>query len=143
MEQLALQTSAPVRKVLSGMTSVEPLVMIVEDDIGAMCLMERFTCISGCCPLGTARGENVLTRAGQERPAVIFLEIMLPGISGWEILRALKADPITCHIPVIICTALEEADRAREAGANYLHKPVYYQDFLTALGEAGIETPSP
>lgn len=116
--------------------------MIVEDDINSMCLMERFTCISGCCPLSTARGENVLIIAEQERPAAIFLEIRLPGISGWEILHDLKADPITCRIPVIICTALNEAARAREAGAGYLHKPVYYQDFLTALAEVGIDPPS-
>jgi Amt family ammonium transporter len=117
--------------------------MIIEDDLNSMYLMERFTRTCGCRALGTTQWENALTMARQEQPAVIFLDLMLPGISGWEILRALKADPITCRIPVIICTALEEADRARQAGAGYVHKPIYYQDFLTALADAGIEPPSP
>src|SRR5436190_564866 len=109
MEQFALQASTPVRKVISGMTQVAPLVMIVEDDLNSMYLMERFTRTTGCRAIGTTQGENVLTMVRQEKPDVIFLDLMLPQISGWEILRALKADPITRHIPVIICTALEEA----------------------------------
>jgi len=125
------------------MTPVAPIVMIVEDDLNSMYLMERFTRTCGCRALGTTTGENALALARQEKPAVIFLDLMLPGMPGWEVLRSLQTDPITCHIPVIICTALNEADRVLEAGAGYLHKPVYYQDFLTALAEAGIEPPSP
>jgi len=141
MEQFALNTPVHRRKVVSGMTQGVPLVMIVEDDLNSMYLMERFTRTSGCRALGTTQGETVLTMARQERPAVIFLDLMLPGISGWEVLQALRADPVTRPIPVIICTALNEADRAQEAGAGYLHKPIYYQDFLTALTDAGIKPP--
>lgn len=143
MAQFALHTSTPVRKVVSGMTQGVPLVIIAEDDLNSLYLMERYTRSSGCQALGTTSGEKALELARQEKPDVILLDLMLPGISGWEVLRALRADPITHHIPVIICTALNEADRVLEAGASYLHKPIYYQDFLTALAEAGIEPPSP
>jgi CheY-like chemotaxis protein len=143
MEQLALQTPVHRRKVVSHMTQAVPLVMIVEDNVDSMYLMERFTRTSGCRALGTTSGEKVLNLARQERPAVIFLDLMLPGMSGWEVLQALRADPLTCPIPIILCTALNEADRAHEAGVGYLHKPIYYQDFLTALADVGIEPPSP
>lgn len=135
-------TATPLRKVSLLMPAV-PLVLIVEDDTQSMYLMERYTRTCGCRALGTTSGENALALARQEKPAVIFLDLMLPGISGWDVLQALKADPITNRIPVIICTALEESDRAFEMGAGYLHKPVYYQDFLNALAEAGIEPPTP
>ncbi len=126
------------------MTQAVPLILIVEDDTHSMYLMERYTRTSGCRALGTEYGEKALVLARQEKPAVIFLDLMLPGMTGWEILRALRADPITRHIPVIICTALSalnEANRAREEGAGYLHKPILYQDFITALKDAGIEPP--
>jgi CheY-like chemotaxis protein len=124
------------------MTHTIPLVILVEDDAHSMYLMERYTRTSGCRPLGTTSGENVLALARQEKPAVIFLDLMLPGISGWEVLEALRADPVTRPIPVIICTALNETDHALEAGTDYLHKPIYYQDFVTALRDVGIEPPN-
>src|SRR5204863_693694 len=113
----------------SRMTQAVPLVLIAEDDMHSMYLMERYTRTCGCQPLATTSGENVLALARQKKPDVIFLDLMLPGMTGWEVLQALRADPLTQPIPVIICTALNEAeaDHAREAGAGYLHKPVYYQ----------------
>jgi len=130
------------RKVGLTMQAV-PLVMIVEDDTQSMYLMERYTRTSGCQATGTTSGEKALALAREKKPAVIFLDLMLPGITGWEVLQALKADPVTRPTLVIICTALNEFEHAHEAGAAYLHKPVYYQDFLNALAEAGIEPPSP
>jgi putative two-component system response regulator len=125
------------------MTPAVPLILIVEDDVHSLYLMERYTRTSQCRDLCTTQGGNVLSLAQREKPAVIFLDLMLPEMSGWEVLQALRVDPITCHIPVIICTALNEADHALEAGATaYLHKPVYYQEFLAALLEAGITLPS-
>ena len=142
MEQFALQTPTPIRKAVSRMTQAAPLVLVAEDDLHSLYLMERYTRSSGCRVLGATQGEKVLALARQEQPAVIFLDLMLPGLSGWEVLQALRADPVTRDIPIIICTALSEADHAREAGAGYLPKPVYYQDFLNALEEAGIEPPN-
>lgn len=145
MEQLTLHTPVHRRKVVSpqSVTQAVPLILIIEDDVNSLYLMERFTRTSGCRALGTTSGENALALARQERPAVIFLDLMLPGITGWEVLQALRADPLTRPIPIILCTALNEADRAREVGAGYLHKPIYYQDFLNALADVGIEPPSP
>ena len=142
MEPFALKTPTHRRKVVSRMIQEVPLLLLVEDDLNSLYMMERYTRSSGCRPLGTTKGGNVLALARKERPDVILLDLMLPDILGWEVLQALRADPVTRDIPVIICTALNEADRAREAGAGYLHKPIYYQDFLSALEEAGIKPPS-
>ncbi len=123
------------------MTQAAPLVLIVEDDTNSLYMMERYTRSSGCEPLCTTQGKNVLEIARQKQPDVILLDLMLPDILGWEVLQTLRADPLTCHIPVIICTALTVADEARAANVGYLHKPIYYQDFVNALRDEGIEPP--
>ena len=127
------------------MTQVVPLVLIAEDDTQSLYLMERYIRRSGCQPIATTQGHKALELARQEQPAIIFLDLRLPDISGWEVLHALKADLLTQNIPVIICTGVnevEEADRALKGGAGYLHKPIYYQDFLNALADEGIEVPN-
>jgi len=119
-----------------------PTFIIVEDDLQSLYLMERYVRRSGFRPVFTTQGDNALALARQEQPAVIVLDLGLPGMSGWEVLRALKADAATCDIPVILYSGLNEVEEGLEAGAvAYLRKPVYYQDFLDALRAAGIELP--
>jgi CheY-like chemotaxis protein len=59
---------------------------------------------------------------------------MMPTQDGWEILQALKNDPATQHVPVIICSVLDDPELARSLGAvAYLHKPVTQADLLSVL----------
>ena len=74
-------------------------------------------------------GERVLRSAhGEPRPDLILLDVMMPGMDGYEVLRRLRADPVTEHIPVIFVTALsDELDEQHgfELGAaDYIHKPI-------------------
>ena len=120
-----------------------PTFIIIEDDLQSLYLMERYVRRSGFRPVFTTQGENAVALVRQEQPAVIVLDLGLPGMNGWEVLRALKADADTQKIPVILYSGLNEAENGRESGAvAYLQKPVYYQDFLDALREAGIDLPS-
>lgn len=73
-------------------------------------------------------GAEALQKAKDEKPDVILLDIMMPGMDGFEVCEHLKADPVTQNIPVVMVTALTDiADRVRglEAGADdFLSKPV-------------------
>lgn len=73
-------------------------------------------------------GPEALEKAKAEKPDVILLDIMMPGMDGFEVCERLKADPATQHIPVVMVTALTDiSDRVRglEAGADdFLSKPV-------------------
>lgn len=72
-------------------------------------------------------GEEALTTARREKPDLIFLDVLMPKGSGHEVCRALRKDPDTAHVKVIMLTALtQESDRqaAFESGADdYLTKP--------------------
>jgi putative two-component system response regulator len=73
-------------------------------------------------------GARALELAHQERPQLVLLDVMMPGMSGYEVCAALKADPATAAIPVIFVTALTDTDdevEGFEAGAvDYITKPV-------------------
>ncbi len=78
--------------------------------------------------IGAYSGQEALELAVREKPDIILLDVMMPGMDGFETCRKLKADPETMHIPVVMVTALDQqADRivGLEAGADdFLTKPV-------------------
>jgi CheY-like chemotaxis protein len=113
--------------------------MTVENDPESLYILDRYYKRGRYRPIW-ATPENALALARQTKPDVILLDVTLPGLSGWQVLQALKADPVMRSIPVIICSEQDEADRARKAeAATFLKKPFSPQDFLDALGDAGIE----
>jgi CheY-like chemotaxis protein len=67
-----------------------------------------------------SRGEHALALAAADPPDIIILDVMMPGMDGWETCERLKAQPVTAAIPIIMLTSLDGVDvpaRAREAGA--------------------------
>ena len=78
--------------------------------------------------IGAYSGEEALRLASAEKPDIILLDVMMPGMDGFEVCQRLKAAPETMHIPVVMVTALDQqADRVAglEAGADdFLTKPV-------------------
>lgn len=72
-------------------------------------------------------GEEALSIARREKPALLFLDVLMPKMDGFEVCRALKRDPTTSHIKVIMLTAMtQESDKRKavEAGADdYFTKP--------------------
>jgi CheY-like chemotaxis protein len=90
--------------------------------------------------LSAADGNLGVEFARVYRPEVILMDINLPGISGIEAMRTLRADPSTAHIPIIALSANavpRDIERALEAGFfNYLTKPIKVNQFMDALDEA-------
>ena len=74
-----------------------------------------------------ADGFEALAKIETERPDIVLLDVMMPGLDGFETCRRIKADPAIAHIPVVIVTALDDVDdlvKGFEAGADdYLTKP--------------------
>jgi len=62
------------------------------------------------------------------------VDVMMPGVDGWELLGRLRQHPLTGHIPIVVCTVLTQEELALSLGASdFLPKPVARQAFLEAL----------
>ncbi len=79
-------------------------------------------------------GLEALNEISRERPDMIILDVMLPGIDGWEVMARLKANTKTSGIPVIICTArdgLQDVEKSFSSGAqSYVAKPIDFDKLL-------------
>ena len=119
--------------------------MVVVDDVGAIrMLVGHILHRLGIDTQEAATGESGLALAREHAPDLIILDLVLPGISGLETLQALKADPETRDIPVVLLTALsgsEQANEAMEAGAvGLIGKPFTIDQIRAVLDEwVGVE----
>jgi DNA-binding response OmpR family regulator len=102
-------------------------VLVVDDDRPVRTLCRTSLEEAGFRVLEAADGEQALASVRDERPDLILLDIMMPGISGWEVTSALLADRSTDQIPIVFMSArTEAADRMRafDLGArDYVTKP--------------------
>lgn len=119
-------------------------IMIVGDDPSFCYLMRRYVTKSAYNTVFAYLGEEALAMAQQERPAAIVLEVGRPDTLGWRVLRALRENPATRDIPVVLCSWLDEEERGLEEGAGvYLRKPILYEDFVAALASLDIHPNDP
>jgi CheY-like chemotaxis protein len=81
------------------------LILIVEDDDNSRKLLRDALQVIGYETAEAENGEIGLRLAAERRPALILMDIQMPGISGFEALRSLRSDPVTRAIPVIAVTA--------------------------------------
>jgi signal transduction histidine kinase len=97
--------------VASGGNSAK--ILIVDDDEAARYVIRRFLAETFFTIIEASNGPEGLRRAREDRPRVIFLDLMMPQMSGFEVLEQLESDPVTRNIPVIIITSKLLKDRER------------------------------
>jgi signal transduction histidine kinase len=100
--------------------------MLVIDDDPSVCeLMTRLCGKEGYEVVTAGNGEDGLKLAREKRPNLITLDVMMPGMDGWTVLKTLKADPQLSSIPVVMMTIADDRARGLALGAaDYLVKPV-------------------
>ena len=107
------------------MTAGRVLVVDDEDDIRELCRVNLE--FEGFGVVDASSGPRALELAASQRPDVIFLDLMMPAMDGWEVLRRLKEDDATADIPVVLLTARTgEEDQMRgwqEGILEYVAKP--------------------
>ena len=115
-------------------------VLIIEDEEDAAELFAEMMRVSGFRVVKTSRSAPALALMAAEKPDVILLDIMMPEISGLDILRQMRRDPELAKIPVIVVTAKSmpaDIKNGMEAGAStYLTKPVGYLELKEAVERA-------
>ncbi|MBW4651081.1 MAG: response regulator [Kastovskya adunca ATA6-11-RM4] len=116
--------------------SSRPLVLAVDDDEDNLLLMAYALEQPNCTLLAAKDGKSALSLAQTYQPNLILLDILLPDLSGIEVVSQLRQDPRTAKIPVIAVTAFakpEDRERLIVAGCNdYICKPYLLED-LEAL----------
>ena len=111
-----------------------PMVLVVDDEKATRELISRGLEKEGFRLLVAGSGEEALRLAREKKPDVISLDVLMPGMDGWTVLRALKADPITAPIPVVMVSMLDDRDIGHALGASdYLTKPFDRQKLVTTL----------
>jgi adenylate cyclase len=123
-----LQTIKPLGEAdLPGPSAVSSRILVVDDSASNRDLLSRRLVREGHSVTAAESGASALALTTAESFDLVLLDLMMPGMSGFEVLRRLKANTSTRHIPVIMISALDELDstvRCIEAGAeDYLPKP--------------------
>jgi signal transduction histidine kinase len=109
-----------------------PVALVVDDDPVERELMERVCVREGFSVVACGDGADALRLAREARPHVIILDIVMKGMDGWQVLEALKADPVLERIPVVVVSILDERDRGLSLGARaYFVKPVSHERLAT------------
>ena len=112
-------------------------VMIIEDEPDAAELFAEMMRLNGYRVLKTYSSTPAMTLIAQEKPDLIILDIMMPDISGLEVLHYMRSDPELASIPVVVVSAKAtpaDIQAGMDAGASvYLTKPVAYMDLKNAV----------
>jgi DNA-binding response OmpR family regulator len=112
-------------------------VLAADDDPVILRLIQVNLSLEGFDVETAARGEDALVKAKDVGPQVIVLDVMMPGMTGWEVARQLRADAATAHIPIVFLSArTQEEDRrqGRELGvAEYVSKPFDPRDLVDTI----------
>ncbi len=115
------------------------LILIVEDNPQSLKLVRDILQVKGYQTLEAETGEEGVRLACERHPALILMDIQLPGINGIEALQRLRADPVTSATPVIAVTAsvmTQDRSRIMAAGFNgFQSKPISIKQLLTTVRE--------
>ena len=112
-------------------------ILIVEDTPSEMELISHYLQESGYSVIGTISAKDALDRAIEQQPDVIITDVVMPGMSGFELCRSLRRHPATEKVPIIICTSKsQQIDRlwGMKQGADvYLTKPFTREQLVRAV----------
>jgi signal transduction histidine kinase/DNA-binding response OmpR family regulator len=119
-----------------------PTVLVIDDDPTVHDLLRRFLSKEGLRMVAARGGEEGLQLARIAPPAVIILDVLMPGMDGWAVLTTLKTDAVLADIPVVMLTIVDEKDMGYTLGAaDYLTKPVDWQRLANILQKYSCRYP--
>ena len=115
-------------------------ILIVDDGADNRALLEVILGWEGFVILTAASGEEALASVAQQPPDLVLLDVMMPGMDGYEVAAKLKANPATVNIPIIMITGMpDDTSRRRglSAGAvDIIAKPVEWEDVVARVKSA-------
>lgn len=117
-------------------------ILVVEDSPSELELISHFLNESGYKVIKATDGKEALEKLESEKPDAIITDVVMPGMSGFELCRSLKKNPATQKVPIVICSSKnQEIDRlwAMRQGADaYVTKPYTREELLRAIKSVAI-----
>lgn len=117
-------------------------ILIVEDTLSELELMSHYLRESGYNVINALGGKEALNKVIESKPDVIVTDVVMPGMSGFELCRRLKTNPSTEKIPIVICSSKnQEIDRlwGMKQGADaYLTKPFTREQIIRAIKSVAV-----
>lgn len=117
-------------------SDVRPRVIVCEDDEQTLEVISAMLDAAGYDAIPARSGEEAIACAGDSVPDAILLDIVLPGMSGWQTLKALQENPDTSQIPIIVLSGLAAPAVPAEGIAAWIEKPAVGRDLYDALDRA-------
>ena len=112
-------------------------VLVVDDTPQNVKLLADILGAKGFVAITAANGEEALAKLAVERPDLVLLDVMMPGLSGYDVCRRIRAEPATALLPVVLVTSLDphqERVKGIEAGADdFLSKPIHQAELLARV----------
>jgi len=120
-----------------------PRILIVDDDVIITDLMKMLVSTEGHQPTAVNDSTQAMEVANTVQPDLITLDLMMPGLTGFELCELLHNDPRFANIPIVIVSARddpESRERALQAGArDYITKPFGMEDFLGKIKSLTVQ----
>ena len=127
---MSFTTSAPISAKLTT-------ILIVEDTPSEMELMSLYLREGGYTVMNSTSAKDALILAAEHQPKVIISDVVMPGMSGFELCRSLRKNPNTANIPVIFCTSKnQDIDRLwgmKQGAKAYITKPFTREDLIQTV----------
>ena len=112
-------------------------ILVVDDSATDRLYLTEMLQQAGFNVITAENGEECLTKVDAEQPDMVLMDVVMPGLNGFQATRALSKNPATAHIPVIMCTGKEQAtDRLwalRQGAKDCVIKPVSVEELLAKI----------
>lgn len=118
-------------------------ILLVDDDVLTLDVLRTILDLEEFEVSTAADGEEALAKVAADRPDAVVLDVMMPGIDGFEVCEKLKGDPATADLPIVLLTAKdrpEDRQRGEDAGADaYLTKPFSPLSLIETLNRLDLK----
>ena len=133
-KNLNKETGSLIENVISLENSSGKTILIIDDDPTVSELMKRQLSKEGYQVIIAPNGKDGIRLARELKPDAITLDILMPEMDGWSVLRTLKADPEVSNIPVIMASILDEKNKGFSLGAaDFLSKPIQKEYLMKSI----------